>query len=65
MFTISIFSLDNNEIQKMVTQPVLNSFSKAKSKTENNKLSELQTENHNRGSLTAALTDDLKKVNEN
>ena len=57
-------SLDNNEIQKMVTQPVLDNFSKAKSKTENNKLSELQTKIHKLDSLIAALTDDLKIANE-
>ena len=57
-------SLDNNEIQKMVTQPVLNNFAKTKSKTENNKLSELQTENQKLDLLVAALTDDLKTANE-
>ena len=57
-------SLDNNEIQKMVTQPVLDNFSKAKSKTENNKLCELQTENQKLESLIVALTDDLKTANE-
>ena len=57
-------SLDNNEIQNMVTQPVLYNFSKAKSKTENNKLSELQTENQKLDLLVAALTDDLKTANE-
>ena len=57
-------SLDNNEIQKMVTQPVLDNFLKAKSKTENNKLRDLQTENHRLDSLIVALTDDLKTANE-
>ena len=57
-------SLDNNEIQKMVTQPVLDNFSKATSKTENSKLCELQTENQKLGSLIVALTDDLKTANE-
>ena len=57
-------SLDNNEIQKIVTQPVLNNFAKANSKTENNKLSELQTENQKLDLLVAALTDDLKTANE-
>ena len=56
-------SLDNNEIKKTVSQPVLDNFSKAKSKTENNKLSELQTENHRLDSLIEALTDDLKIAN--
>ena len=57
-------SLDNNEIQKMVTQPVLNNFANAKSKTENNKLRELQTENQKLNLLVAALTNDLKTANE-
>ena len=35
-------SLDNIDIQNMVTQHVLDNFSKAKSKIENNKLSELR-----------------------